>query len=79
MHHLPKQLGVPLLGRLWVLWEAWAKESESLQTYLHSPQHGFTLPGKAAQTIGFFSTLSLSAEVLVLPVRLFWAQIQSLQ
>lgn len=32
MHHLPRQVGIPVLSKLWVLHEAWAEERDSLQT-----------------------------------------------
>lgn len=32
MHHLPRQVGVPVLSKLWILHEAWAEERDSLQT-----------------------------------------------
>lgn len=57
MHHSPTQVGAPL-SRLWVLHKARAKESDSLQTCLCSPHHGFMLLGEAAQT-GFFQPLFL--------------------
>lgn len=32
MHHLPKWVGIPVLGRLRVLHEAWAEQRDALQT-----------------------------------------------